>query len=105
MADDSVALADPVGWALVGVGAAAAIAGGVMVGIAASRDRTAESAADHDRFLAELEGARVQQTAGLVMFGVGTALAVGGVVRLLVVRQRREHPRTRIGARGVTFQF
>ena len=76
---------DPWGDALVGIGVAAAAAGGAMVGVAYRDANAADGAPDDRAFGQELDRAQTLERAGAITLGVGAALLVGGVVRWAVV--------------------
>jgi hypothetical protein len=84
---------DPVGWSLVGVGAAALATGGALVGVAAWRDDRAEGSGTHQDFLDEVDRALLEQRIGIGLLAAGGAIAVAGAVRLAIVgRGRRDRP-------------
>lgn len=79
---------DPWGGALVGVGTAALVGGGVLVGLArrgADRALEAESDAGYGDRIASAEA---MQIAGVTVMSVGAAAVIGGVVRWVVLARR-----------------
>lgn len=79
---------DPLGWSLLATGSAATVVGAVLVGLGEARRATQHAQTQYDRF-DELD---VQidrfHIAGGVTLGVGMALVIGGVVRLVLARRR-----------------
>lgn len=73
--------------ALLGVGAATAIAGGVMFGLSSRAVDRADGAMTRDAYLDASDDARTYDLVGGVMLGVGGALAITGAV--LAVRDAR----------------
>ncbi len=75
--------ADPAPWIVLGVGGAAAVAGAVLMGVAAGEAGRVTGAPDGARW-EELEGAasgaEAMWAAGLVLLGVGGAAMVAGLV-------------------------
>jgi hypothetical protein len=58
------------------------------MGLAAWEDGRAEELGSHQRFHDAIARARIEQPVGLGLLGLGSALAVGGIVRLAVVARR-----------------
>lgn len=79
---------DPVGGVLVGAGVAGIIGGGVLMGVARSRAREAPDASVEDDYVTLSAEAQRLNTAGVVVLGIGGALAVGGVIRYALVSRR-----------------
>ncbi len=81
---------DVLGGVLLGGGLTLAAVGGALVGVAHSRN--AQAADDNDRhndFQTQLDAAQGQNTAGLVLLGLGAAVAVGGAIRYGVVARKQ----------------
>jgi tetratricopeptide (TPR) repeat protein len=79
---------NPAGWALVGIGVAAAATGGALLGVAAGDQNNAPHAATLGDARTELEQARTFRPAGFALVGVGAATAVAGVIVLAVMPSR-----------------
>ncbi|MEM9462972.1 MAG: tetratricopeptide repeat protein [Myxococcota bacterium] len=79
---------DPLGLSLLVTGSVAAVAGSVVLGVGEGRRIGQARETDYDRF--DSLDAQIDRfhIAGGVTLGVGVALAIGGVVRLLIVRRR-----------------
>lgn len=78
---------DPVGGALAGSGAAFAIAGGAMMGVARSRVNNLAVAVEDD-YLRETTAATRLNTAGIVVLGAGGALLLGAGIRYAIVARK-----------------
>jgi hypothetical protein len=84
---------DAVGWSLVATGAAGLLAGATLVGVASWEDGRAEGLGTHQDFREAIDRAVIEQRIGLALLGTGGALAIGGIVRLVVVARRERHER------------
>jgi hypothetical protein len=78
------------------VGAAAAIAGGVLVGLAASKKSALQSDVEggkltYDTFLSRDDAWKSQRTAGIACLAGGGVALVGGVVLYAVGAHARNH--------------
>lgn len=83
---------------LLGIGAAVAITGGVVLGVGRSRVASSPDAPTEDAYFEELEGARPMYYGGLGVLGAGALLMVGGAVRYIVVAKRGKKPKTSASA-------
>lgn len=79
---------DALGWGLVGGGAGLAVVGAILLGAGAGKESAAASAPNYGEFDADKRGARGLFVGGGVLTGVGLALAIGGAVRLALVKKR-----------------
>ncbi|MEM6989883.1 MAG: hypothetical protein AAF721_05285 [Myxococcota bacterium] len=93
-ADEPHRRADALGWTLTSIGAAGVGAGAAMLAVAYRRDRNALTEPSHEAYLDQVQGASRLSVAGWSVLGVGAAVALGGVVRLVWVA-RRGRVRTR----------
>lgn len=73
-----------IGWLLVGSGAAALITGGVLGGLALSAEGNAEGASSLQEFQDEEESASSLALGADILFGAGGALAIAGIVMLII---------------------
>lgn len=80
---------DPAGIALLSVGGVITATGIGLLVAAEVEHRRAKSASVHQDYSDTVTRARAEQIAGFVVLPVGVALAVGGAIRLGVVRKRR----------------
>ena len=94
---------DPWGWALTGVGLGAIGAGTSMVAVAYARDANALDQPSHGAYLERVEGSARLSVAGWSVLGVGAALTIAGVVRLVAVRRRARQVDLRSSAVVVRF--
>jgi tetratricopeptide (TPR) repeat protein len=85
---------DPWGWSLTGVGAALAVTGGALWGVAVDRDRRADAEPTHEDFRDAVGRAATLQRVGFGLLAGGAAVIVGGAIRFVVVQRR--HRRTRV---------
>lgn len=83
-------------WVVLGVGAATAAAGLPVGLLARSRHDDAQDAESHAQAVARRDEARRLQRTANALFGVGGALAVGGLVWALVARRAPDDDRARI---------
>ncbi len=74
----------PVGWSLLGVGAAAAIAGGVFGGLALSANSDFDDATDRDEQVRLRDDVNQYALLADVLVGGGVALAVVGIVLVVL---------------------
>lgn len=81
---------DALGWSLAGTGAATLAAGATLLGVAAWEDGRAEDLGSHERFRDAIDRAVIEQRVGFALLGLGSALAIGGIVRFAVITRRRE---------------
>jgi hypothetical protein len=79
---------DAAGWSLAGTGAAALVAGAVLVVVADAQNRGADGLGSHGAFDDAIDRAIVEQRAGFGLLGVGGALVLGGILRFAVVARR-----------------
>jgi tetratricopeptide (TPR) repeat protein len=89
---------DPWGGALVGVGLAASITGGALVGVAYRKAAAADDAGDDRAFGEALDRAQRLERGGAIALSIGGALIIAGVVRWAIVGSARR--RGRIALRG-----
>jgi tetratricopeptide (TPR) repeat protein len=80
---------DPWGGALFGVGAASAVGGGVLIGVAGRQHDRAHEASSDAAYGNRIDRAKLLNRAGIVAVSVGAALVVAGIVRWAVVGTRR----------------
>ncbi|MEM6996487.1 MAG: hypothetical protein AAF721_38640, partial [Myxococcota bacterium] len=92
---------DPLGDVLVGVGVAAAVTGGALVGVAYRDAGGAESAGDDRAFGQALDRAQTLERAGAVTLGIGGALIIGGVVRWALVARAAKRTQVGLGPQGL----
>jgi len=83
-------------WVVLGVGAATAAAGLPVGLLARSRHDDARDAESHEQAVARRDEARRLQRTANALFGVGGALAVGGLVWALVAGRAPDDERARI---------
>lgn len=89
---------DVLGGVLVGTGAAALATGlGLTIAAFVGQGR-ARDIDDHQDFVDAETRARTLERASFAMYGIGTALAVGGVVRWVIVGRRSRSARLSVGA-------
>lgn len=82
---------DPVGVTLASLGGAALVVGaGLYVGLARTR-KDAERATTHGEFGEHYGRARSFSIAGAAVVSIGATLAIAGIVRLAVVKNRSRH--------------
>lgn len=79
---------DPWGWALLGSGAAATVAGGVVLGLGMSAARDTRSVALQSEHREATLAAGRLQPAGIATIVVGSAIWVAGAVRMAIVDRR-----------------
>ncbi len=79
---------DPAGGVLLGIGLATAATGGALVGVGASRRRSAIDAGTEGEFRSDLRGTNALQGVGVALAVTGGALLVGAIVRYAIVRRR-----------------
>ncbi len=91
---------DGLGWGLVGGGVGLAVIGAVLVGAGSGREASAAQAPTYGEFDADKRGARALFVSGGVLVGVGLALAIGGAVRLALLKKRSGGASAWIGPRG-----
>jgi hypothetical protein len=96
---------DATGWSLVATGSASLVAGATLVGVAAWEDGRAEDLGDHQDFRDAVDRAIIEQRIGFPLLGLGGALALGGVVRFIVVARRNDRPRATVSLRPNTRQL
>lgn len=106
-ADDQTVRAwhrDPVGGILVGAGGVGLATGlGLFVGAIVERNG-AEDAATTDAYRDSISRTRGLETSGVIVAAVGGALAVGGVIRYVLVAKRgRERPQLGLGLTKIRF--
>ncbi len=92
---------DAAGWTLLGVGAAATIAGGAVLGLAQRSEADAADAPTYGDFADLKESAATQRIAGGVVLGVGAALLLAGVIRLALSGRTDARPQARVRPRGL----
>lgn len=93
---------DALGIALTSVGGASLVVGaGLYIGTAVQR-RAAQGASTHDRFGDHIDRARRLGVAASAMVSIGAALAVAGIVRLVVVQRRAKARGAAASRRGPT---
>jgi|GEM_PF-2477770 len=80
--------------ALIGAGAAVAIAGGVLMGVAQARVTDSANAPTEDAYFSELDAGRSLYYGGAATLGVGGLIVLGGVIRYAVVARRAKSSRT-----------
>jgi len=78
---------DPLAGALVGSGAAFAIAGGVLIGLGARRRGDADSGATEEAFRDELRSSNTMQGVGIGVAVSGGLLVTGAILRYAQVRR------------------
>ncbi len=93
---------DPAGDALVAVGLATSIAGGVVLGLGMREGNTGGDATDDRAFGEAIDRAETRTLAGGITLGVGGAILLGGIVRWVVVERRnRSNLDVAVAPRGV----
>lgn len=80
---------DPLGASLVGTGGGVALVGAGLLFGAYVANNAADDLNDHRNFDQSIARAAKMQRAGFVLVGMGSALAIGGVIRWAVVARRR----------------
>lgn len=80
---------DAVGIGLMSVGAALGVTGGVLVGVGEHKARQLGDAPTYDAYADGVGPVRSLRLAGGVLAGVGGALLIAGVVRLIVHKKRQ----------------
>ncbi len=90
---------------LLGIGAAATIAGGVVMGLGRTRVTESANAPTEDGYYVELEGGRTVYYAGVATLAAGGLLMVGGAVRYVVVARRGRKPKTQASAVVTPYGF
>lgn len=96
---------DVLGWTLTGVGIAGLATGSALVGVAYARDANATEQPSHNAYLDRIQGASRLSIAGWTVLGIGAATAIGGVVRLVVVRKRGSSGRVAMGPASLRVRF
>lgn len=79
---------DALGWGLLGGGLGLAVLGAGLLGGAAAKESQAAGAATYGEFDGDKRSARALWAGGGLLTGLGLALAIGGAVRLAVVKKR-----------------
>ncbi len=92
---------DPAGDALVAVGLAASLAGGVVLGLGRRDGNNSVDAANDRDFGDALDRARTKTLAGGVTLGLGGAVLLGGVMRWVVVHRRGQSVELSLRSNGV----
>jgi len=92
---------DPAGDALVGVGLATSIAGGVVLGLGIREGNTRGDAPSDLAFSEQVDRANTMTLAGGVTLGIGGAVAIAGVVRWALVGRRARAVNVAIGRNGL----
>lgn len=82
---------DPLGLALTSIGAVSLLTGAGLVGVAYVSNNQGTAGVAHRAYRDRVRQAQGMAIGGWTMLGVGAALAVGGVVRLVLVRRGRRH--------------
>lgn len=97
---------DPWGWSLLGSGAAVAVAGGVVFSLGnAAADDTRAATLQSDHHTASARAQRLQPV-GIALIAAGSALWVGGVLRMMVGQGRRPGRNGQMATfRGTTIFF
>lgn len=80
---------DPLGTSLVAIGGSVLIAGGVLGSTALYDRRNAPSAGTEGGYARQVEREPALRWTGIGMMTVGTAVLVGGIVRLVILRRTR----------------
>lgn len=79
---------DPVGGVLVSIGGAALVAGATMVGLAPRELRRSRMLSDEAGRDERIDRAKTFQIVGATVLATGVALAIGGVVRWVLIARR-----------------
>lgn len=80
--------------ALLGVGGAIAIVGGVLMGLGSARVSDSPSAATEDAYFAEIDVGRNTYYGGAAMLGAGGLIMIGGAIRYAIVAKRGKTPKS-----------
>jgi tetratricopeptide (TPR) repeat protein len=100
---------DPAAGTLLGLGAAATVAGGIAIGVGRGQLARSTEAPTEGDYFREVDRARQTNLVGWVVLSVGGALLVAGAVRLAVLgvrhKQRRSSARWDPGTRGAGLVF
>ncbi len=83
---------------LLGVGAALAVAGGVVMGVGRARASDSANAPTEDAYFTELDGARPVYYGGVGTLAAGGLLVAGGAIRYIIVARRGAEPKTEASA-------
>ncbi|MBC8074097.1 MAG: hypothetical protein IAG13_37605 [Deltaproteobacteria bacterium] len=93
---------DPAGGVLVALGGVSTVIGGSVLGIALSRDKQADRAANEGSFVDRKQGARTQYQVGIAVLSIGGAMLIAGVVRWAVLGSKGARASGRTARVGVT---
>ena len=80
--------------ALLGVGAAVAITGGVLMGLGSGQVSGSPDAATEDAYFAEIDMGRNIFYGGAAVLGAGGLILIGGAIRYVVVAKRGRAPKS-----------
>lgn len=83
---------------LLGVGAAVAVTGGVLMGIASGRVSDSANAPTEQGYFNELDGGRNLYYGGAATLGAGGLIIVGGVIRYVLVARKGRRSNTQTSA-------
>lgn len=95
---------DPWGGALVGTGLAAAVTGGVLIGVGFGTADQAEGASDDRAFGQEIDQARTLTVAGAVTASIGGALLTAGIVRWVVLARKPKATTLSLSPQGIVLR-
>jgi tetratricopeptide (TPR) repeat protein len=80
--------------ALLGIGAAVTITGGVLMGLGRSRVANADSQPTEEAYFTELDASRNLYYAGAATLGAGGLIMIGGAIRYILVAKRGKTPKS-----------
>jgi hypothetical protein len=92
---------DPAGGVLVALGGVSTVIGGSLLGIALSRDKQADTAANEGSFVDRKRGAHTQHQVGIAVLSIGGAMLIAGVVRWAVLASKDGRAPSRTARVGV----
>lgn len=90
---------NPLGWTLIGVGAAAGAAGGALLVLADGSARAANDSGQQSSYEQARLRVRPWRTGGALALTAGSALMVAGIVRFIVVNGRKRNRTAHWGPR------